>query len=107
MVSMVQTPRIFKYANFNVSALCLLGAELRNGQRCYCNPSQLPSCGSFNWAILMSFADGVEWVFRSPRIDGTISSDDTDLLLLASEAATLKYIKAYSNIPVPDIYDYR
>jgi hypothetical protein len=26
--------------------------------------------------------------------------------LLASEAATLRYLRAYSDIPVPEVYDY-
>lgn len=54
----------------------------------------------------MSFVDGVEWVLRSPRDDGAMISDDTNALLLASEAATLKYIKANSTIPVPNVYAY-
>jgi len=46
-------------------------------------------------------------VLRSPRNDGGIKSDETNLILLASEAATLKYIKANSTIPVPEIFAYR
>lgn len=42
-----------------------------------------------------------------PRDDGAITSDDTNLLLLASEAATLKYIKANSTTPVPEVLAYR
>ena len=34
-------------------------------------------------------------------------SDETNLSLLASEAATLKYIKANSTIPVPEVFAYR
>ena len=70
-------------------------------------PSQVPACGSFNWTILLLFDDGMEWIFRSPRKDGAIVSDETNLSLLASEAATLKYIKAKSTIPVPEVYAYR
>jgi len=46
-------------------------------------------------------------VLRSPRTDGGIKSDETNLILLASEAATLKYIKANSAIPVPEVFAYR
>ena len=49
----------------------------------------------------------MEWVLRSPRDDGVIKSNETNLLLLASEAATLKYIKANSTIPVPEVFAYR
>ena len=99
---------IFKYANFSVSALCRLASQLREGQACICDTSQVPACGSFNWTILLSFVDdGVEWVLRSPRDDGAIQSDKANFLLLASEAATLKYIKANSTIPVPEVFAYR
>lgn len=103
---MCETQGIFKYATFNVSTFCRLVSKLR-GQSCICDTSQVPACGSFNWTILVSFLDGVEWVLRSPRDDGAITSDDTNLLLLASEAATLKYIKANSTIPVPEVLAYR
>jgi hypothetical protein len=46
-------------------------------------------------------------MLRSPRNDGEIKFDETNLILLASEAATLKYIKANSTIPVPEIFAYR
>ncbi len=104
---MVETVNIFKYANFNVPALCRLVGKLRGGQACICDTSQLPACGSYNWTILVSFPDGVEWVLRSPRDDGAIRSCETNILLLASEAATLKYIKANSTIPVPEVFAYR
>lgn len=31
---------------------------------------------------------------------------DLGVKLLASEAATLRYLKAHSDIPVPEVYDY-
>jgi len=46
-------------------------------------------------------------VLRSPRDDDAIKSDKTNLLLLASEAATLMYIRANSKIPVPEVFAYR
>lgn len=104
---MCETPSIFKYSSFSVSALCRLVSKLRGGQICFCDTSQVPACGSFNWTIIVSFLDGVEWVLRSPRDDGAIKSDETNFLLLASEAATLKYIKANSTIPVPEVFAYR
>lgn len=98
---------IFRYADFSVLGLRHLASKLRGGQPCFCDTSQIPACGSFNWTILISFLDGVEWVLRSPRDDGAIRCDKTNLLLLASEAATLKYIKANSVIPVPEVLAYR
>ena len=104
---MCETLSIFKYANFSVSALCCLASQLYERQACICDTSQVPACGSFNWAIRLSFVDGVEWVLRSPRDDGAIQSNKTNSLLLASEAATLRYIKANSAIPVPEVFAYR
>jgi len=42
-----------------------------------------------------------------PREGNSIESNETNLLLLTSEAATLKYIKIYSTIPVPEVFAYR
>lgn len=49
----------------------------------------------------------MQLVLRSPREGNPIESDETNLLLLASEAATLKYIKMHSTIPVPEVFAYR
>ncbi len=104
---MFETVNIFKYADLDVPALCHLVGKLRGVQACICDTFQFPVCGSYNWTILVLFPDGVEWVLRSPRDDGAIRSDGTNILLLASEAATLKYIKANSTIPVPEVFAYR
>ncbi len=56
---------------------------------------------------MITFEDGVQWVFRSQREGNSIESNETNLLLLTSEAATLKYIKIYSTIPVPEVFAYR
>ena len=107
MLSKYERATVFQYADFNVLALCRLVSKLRGGQYCSCDTSQVPACGSFNWTILISFHDGVEWVLRSPRNDGAIQSDETNLLLLASEAATLRYIRANSTIPIPEVFAYK
>ncbi|KAL8796595.1 MAG: hypothetical protein Q9182_007325 [Xanthomendoza sp. 2 TL-2023] len=98
---------IFRYAKFDPLALCHIASRLRGGQSCYCDLTQTPKTGSFNWAVFLLFADGVEWVLRSPRKGDGVVSDDTNLLLLASEAATLKYIKRHSTIPVPEVFSYQ
>ena len=58
---MHQYPNVFKYAKFDSFALCCLASKLRQGSRCICDPSQTPACSSFNWAILLTFVDGVQW----------------------------------------------
>lgn len=98
---------IFQYADFDIDALCQLASNLRGGQNCSCDPCQIPKSGSFNWAVRLSFTDGVEWLLRSPRQDYGYLSEDISGLLLASEAATLRYIKANSTIPVPEVFAYR
>ncbi|KAL8676415.1 MAG: hypothetical protein Q9224_007289, partial [Gallowayella concinna] len=104
---MQERASIFEYARFDPDALCQLASSLREGQSCSCDPTQRPKTGSFNWVVFISFVDGVEWVLRSPRKGDGIVSDDTNLLLLASEAATLRYIKSHSTIPVPEVYSYQ
>ena len=99
--------KIFEYAHFDISALCNLASRHRQGQACHCDPSQTPMGGSLNWAIIVSFDDGIEWVFRSKRDDNKFFSEETNVLLLASETATLKYIRAHSMIPVPEVFAYR
>jgi hypothetical protein len=49
----------------------------------------------------------VEWGFRSPTTGEDGLSLEVAGELLASEVATIKYIKMNSSIPVPDIFDYR
>ncbi|KAH8730587.1 hypothetical protein GQ44DRAFT_756462 [Phaeosphaeriaceae sp. PMI808] len=95
---------IFLHSKFNLQALLHLAERLRN-RPCTCDPSQKPKSGSLNWTIVLSFDDGEEWLFRSPRTYYGIDEDVAELLL-ASEAATLKYIRKNSSIPVPDIFHY-
>lgn len=98
--------RIFTYAKFNLAALLGRATTLRQ-QPCSCQPSERPLCGSLNWAVILTFDDGVEWIFRSPRKSYSGVSNDYASLLLSSEAATLKYLRANSPIPVPEVFDYR
>lgn len=96
---------VFQHARFNLQAVLQLAERLRNVP-CSCDSSQTPRSGSCNWAIVLSFMDGVEWLFRSPRTSYGIDEDIAGSLL-ASEAATLKYVRKNSSIPVPDVYYYR
>lgn len=49
----------------------------------------------------------MEWIFRSPRYSRGDLDIETLGTVLASEAATLKYIKQNSLIPVPEVFFYR
>ncbi|EEQ92474.2 uncharacterized protein BDCG_07594 [Blastomyces dermatitidis ER-3] len=57
---------IFFYAAFNLAELIELAQRLRN-VTCSCDSTQKPFSGSFNWAVVLTFVDGVEWLFRAPR----------------------------------------
>ncbi|KAI9733947.1 MAG: hypothetical protein M1834_002603 [Cirrosporium novae-zelandiae] len=95
---------VFMHAQFNVHALIKLATRLRD-RPCICDLSQKPSNGCLNWAIVISFDDGVEWLFRSPRKYYALNMD-TAGALISNEAATLKYIRMNSTIPVPEVFEY-
>ena len=97
--------KVFAHAKFNVLALLDLGKRIRR-KACNCDLSQTPASGSLNWAVIISFDDGLQWIFRSPRTHYGI---DTEIAgsLIVSEAATLKYIRRNSSIPVPEILAFR
>lgn len=96
---------MFCYARFDLRKLIQLAERIR-GRPCTYDNSQIPKRGASNFVVLIEFDDGVEWVFRAPCFD-LISSQSSINRLLASEAATLKYIKEHSSIPVPEVYHYR
>ncbi|KAJ5987968.1 hypothetical protein N7481_003178 [Penicillium waksmanii] len=96
---------VFLYRNFDLQALCRRASALRQGIPCACDPEQHPASGSFNWAVFISFEDGVQWVVRVPHLRSFMPDEQAEKLL-ASEAATLRYLKAHSDIPVPEVYDY-
>ncbi|SCV25445.1 uncharacterized protein FFB14_00338 [Fusarium fujikuroi] len=98
-------PKIFRWAKFNLEALLLLAEKLR-GRSCTCDESKVPKSGSLNWVIFLTFDDGVEWVFRSPRYDTSMFSDETASKILVSEASTLRYLETHCQIPVPKVYSY-
>ncbi|KAJ3539249.1 hypothetical protein NM208_g5564 [Fusarium decemcellulare] len=99
--------KIYYFAKFDLPALLSL-SEQRRGQPCTCDVSQMPKSGSLNWVIFVSFKDGIEWVFRSPKsaLHTGFYSDETASKILISEASTLLYLKAHTSIPVPEVYAY-
>ncbi|EJP65969.1 RNase H domain containing protein [Beauveria bassiana ARSEF 2860] len=61
-----------------------------------------------NWVIFVSFDDGVQWAFRSPRTGcEAIISDDSVKKMLLSEVATLKVLREKTTVPVPEVYSFR
>jgi hypothetical protein len=96
---------VFFYVSFDLSALLRLAGQLRNIP-CSCDSSQQPESGSWNWTIFLSFEDGVEWAFLSPREDHDMPPETT-AKLLGSHVATMKFLKLKSSIRVPEVFDYR
>ncbi|XWW94505.1 hypothetical protein V2A60_002448 [Cordyceps javanica] len=98
--------KAFRHATFNLAALLALAGELR-GQRCTCDRTAAPKTGSMNWVIFVSFDDGLDWVFRSPRtgIDSTVSDNSASKMLL-SEVATLKLLGKQTAVPVPEVFSF-
>ncbi|EKV17386.1 hypothetical protein PDIG_15100 [Penicillium digitatum PHI26] len=97
---------LFRYNEFDVAALCQLASDMRQNLACTCDLNQRPQRGGFNWAVFVIFEDGLEWVLRSPVQNHPELSYSSVAKLLSSEAATLKYLRAYTDIPVPDVYSY-
>ncbi|KAI1496490.1 hypothetical protein F5X99DRAFT_424654, partial [Biscogniauxia marginata] len=98
--------KVYYFADFNLEALLSL-SEQRRGRPCTCDVTQMPKSGSLNWVIFISFDDGIEWVFRSPiRGIHSFYSDETASKIVVSEASTLMYLKAYTSVPVPEVYSY-
>ncbi|KAJ3535793.1 hypothetical protein NM208_g6986 [Fusarium decemcellulare] len=94
--------RIFRYATFNLDALLTLGQKLR-GRPCTCDVTKPPKFGSLNWVVFLLFDDGIEWVFRSPRIGlCAIITEESASKMLVSEASTLNGSKD-NDIGVPYI----
>ncbi|KAJ5940720.1 hypothetical protein N7516_000888 [Penicillium verrucosum] len=104
MVHKAREANIFTYAKFDVAALLSLAHSLR-GKECSCDETQRPNSGSLNWVIFISFEDGVEWVFRSPRRSSELKKSTASEVLI-SEVSTMKYLGEMSKIPVPEVFSY-
>lgn len=103
--TMARKRNVFFYADFNLGQLLQLAERLRR-QPCTCSDSQMPTAGALNWVIFLEFDDGVEWAFRAPCSSYAAAQGVTGRLL-ASEAATLKYVGEHTSIPVPEVFHYR
>ncbi|KAF5704370.1 RNase H domain-containing protein [Fusarium mundagurra] len=106
MSTKAKRPKVFAYADFDLDALLSLASKLR-GQLCTVDTSARPKAGSTHWAIFITFEDGVEWVFRSPRSGlSAIITEESASKLLISEAVTLKYLRTLGSIPVPEVFSF-
>ncbi|KAF5649501.1 RNase H domain protein [Fusarium tjaetaba] len=106
MSTKARRPKVFAYATFDLDALISLASKLR-GQSCTVDTSTRPKAGSTHWVIFITFEDGVEWVFRSPRRGlSAIITEESASKLLTSEAVTLKYLRTLGSMPVPEVFSF-
>ncbi|KAI1062295.1 hypothetical protein LB506_006264 [Fusarium annulatum] len=106
MSTTTMRPRVFAYAKFDLDALISLATNLRR-QSCTIDTSTRPKAGSTHWVIFITFEDGIEWVFRSPRGGSSaIITEKSASKLLISEATTLKYLRTLGAIPVPEVFSF-
>lgn len=85
-----------------------MAGSLRNGVRCTIDPKQVPAGGSFNWAVFLAFEDGQDWILRSPYNKSKSATLPAFAgSLIRSEVATLKYLKRFTDIPVPTVHSFR
>lgn len=97
--------RIFSHGFFDLDALLALASQLRDGIPCTADKDERPKEGCLNWAIFLTFSDGVQWVFRVPRIDANLT--DTSLeKQMASEVATMQYLKKNTFVPIPEVFSF-
>ncbi|KAK5218482.1 hypothetical protein LTR47_011704 [Exophiala xenobiotica] len=88
--------------------LMSLSSRLRDGVPC--NFGEKYSIGHFNMVRRILFEDGISWVarLRLPRLGAVISDRATldEAKTLKVEVASMKFLKAKTSIPVPEVYNY-
>ncbi|KAK2754782.1 hypothetical protein FQN54_006675 [Arachnomyces sp. PD_36] len=77
--------------------LCNAASRLRDGTPCALGEHVV---GGFNAIFEINFVDDVTWMARVPLPYCCFQPEE----ISASYAATLKYLKKYSTIPVPQVY---
>ncbi|KAK3935482.1 hypothetical protein QBC46DRAFT_358193 [Diplogelasinospora grovesii] len=88
--------------------LASIASRLRNGVPC--DFSEKYSIGHFNMVRRIAFADGISWVarLRLPQLRAVFG--DREVLDVAStlkaEVASMKFLKAKTSIPVPEVHSY-
>ena len=99
--------------SLNLEALCARAAAVRAKRDgmdipCLIDPS-IYQIGWFNIVLELLFEDQVCWIARI-RLPNTgahsPSLPELEKEVLKSEVDTIKYVKAHTTIPVPEVYDY-
>ena len=71
-----------------------------------CDIHPVPKCGSYNLAYLVTFGDGVKWIARVPGHGYSGRWGELDQAKMKSEYQTMRYIRANTSIPLPEVYHF-
>ncbi|KAI0993462.1 hypothetical protein K3495_g14722, partial [Podosphaera aphanis] len=63
-----------------------------------------PIFGGFHALFPIRFADGVKWLLKIPLIGVQTQFDESASAALTSEALTMKFLRANTSIPIPNVY---
>jgi hypothetical protein len=67
-----------------------------------CTITPIPKVGAFNVVWFIDFADGVQWVFRTPIAEWSPTLEKR----LRSDIIGMQLIQSRTNIPIPRIHDF-
>ncbi|PPQ79714.1 hypothetical protein CVT25_003285 [Psilocybe cyanescens] len=67
-----------------------------------CTVTPVPKVGAFNVVWFLDFADGAQWVFRTPIVEWSPLLEQR----MRSDIIAMKLIQKNTTIPIPRIYDY-
>ncbi|KAF8816734.1 hypothetical protein BYT27DRAFT_7237737 [Phlegmacium glaucopus] len=87
-------------SSIHTERLCAAASRLKADVECRLGGTIV---GGFNVLFEIVFADGITWLARCP-LTYNCSSEDASDILMQSYAATLKYIKLHTSIPVPEVF---
>ncbi|KAI0992956.1 hypothetical protein K3495_g15228 [Podosphaera aphanis] len=63
-----------------------------------------PIFGGFHALFPIRFADGVKWLLKIPLIGVETQFDESASAALTSEALTMRFLRANTSIPIPNVY---
>ena len=103
-------------ASLNFFILCSRATRIRKDYEgddvpCYIDTERYQS-GWFNVVFEIVFDDGVVWIARvqlpPTRTDAIKGAEDDSARkeIMKSEVVTMRYVKAHTTIPVPEVYDF-
>ncbi|KAF8449596.1 hypothetical protein BGX38DRAFT_1142634 [Terfezia claveryi] len=80
----------------------LFGGDTCNPLTCTVSPR--PMIGTYNILYRVTFSDSTEWLFKIPFIGNLPEWIEASGRKLRSEVNTMRFIRKYTKIPVPEVY---